>query len=87
MLFGILLLFREALGIPLLQKIGYFVSYQSFPFQFTLIASDQTKQRNYICGHALHLDCFFHFICFNESSLHIVSIVSIVFMFFFIPFV
>lgn len=25
--------------------------------------------------------------CFNESSLHIVSIVSIVFMFFFIPFV
>ena len=35
----------EPLGIILLQKTGYFKSYQSLPFQFTLIAGDQSKQR------------------------------------------
>ena len=37
-LIGILSLLREPLGIPLPQKIGYFMSYQSLSFQITLIA-------------------------------------------------
>ena len=51
-LFWIYSLLREPLGIILLQKIGYFMSYQSLPFQFTLVAGDQSKQRNYFSGRA-----------------------------------
>ena len=48
-------LLREPLGIILQQKIGYFMSYQSLPFQFTLIAGDQSKQRNYFSSRARYM--------------------------------
>ena len=73
--------FSWPLGIPLLQKIGYFMSYQRLLFQFTLIARDQVKQRNYVWGRTrFYITCeqilvrILQFIC----QQHVVRLVSMV---------